>query len=319
MHTENLREDKTCLNCNHVVEKIYCPNCGQENFETKKSFHHLLTHFVEDLVHYDGAFWKTIKTLLWRPGKLTREYLAGKRKRYVPPVKLYIFINFLAFFLLTMLPSSNGEPDIDLNDKQAEKLAEQAMKGKTVTTEGGLTLGYKTMRELDSAQAAKPMNPVVYWVQRKLTETNESTTTEEFTEKFSEGFMHNLPKTLFLYMPVFAFFLWLFHGKKRWYYFDHGIFTLHYFSFLLLTFSLFLVVNSITDIIDYYLNIIVAVPCFVGLMGWWFFYFFRSHRKVYGEKKAISRAKGFALFVINLFLIAAFMLGLLLYSATNIH
>ena len=58
----------------------------------------------------------------------------------------------------------------------------------------------------------------------------------EIIEKFISSFTHNLPKVLFVFMPIFAFFLWLFHNKKRWYYFDHGIFTLHYFSFLLLIF-----------------------------------------------------------------------------------
>ena len=56
----------------------------------------------------------------------------------------------------------------------------------------------------------------------------------EIGEKAVESFIHTLPKVLFIYMPIFALLLWLFHDKKKWYYFDSGVFTLHYFSFLLL-------------------------------------------------------------------------------------
>ncbi|WP_228372498.1 DUF3667 domain-containing protein [Chryseobacterium daeguense] len=70
-----LREEKDCLNCGHLVEERFCPHCGQENTQTRQPFHYLFTHFVEDFTHYDGQFWKTMKYLLFRPGKLTKEYL----------------------------------------------------------------------------------------------------------------------------------------------------------------------------------------------------------------------------------------------------
>ena len=99
-----LREEKNCLNCGHIVEEKFCPNCGQENTETRRPFHYLFSHFIEDLTHYDGQFWGTIKNLLFKPGKLTQTYLEGKRQRYVPPVKLYIFISFITFFLFSIIP-----------------------------------------------------------------------------------------------------------------------------------------------------------------------------------------------------------------------
>lgn len=98
MAHDDLRKDKTCQNCFHVVENKFCPNCGQKNTETRQSFAHLFTHFVEDFTHYDNAFWTTIKNLLFKPGLLTKEYLSGKRQRFVPPVKLYIFVSFVTFF-----------------------------------------------------------------------------------------------------------------------------------------------------------------------------------------------------------------------------
>ena len=52
MGKEPLRKDKTCLNCNYTVKERFCPNCGQENTETRKSFYHIFSHFFKDFTHY---------------------------------------------------------------------------------------------------------------------------------------------------------------------------------------------------------------------------------------------------------------------------
>jgi hypothetical protein len=102
MSKSPLRKDKTCLNCRYVVENRFCPNCGQENTDTRKTFYHLFVHFFEDLTHYENAFWKTIKNLLFKPAALTKEYLSGKRLSYLAPIRLYIFISFITFFLIIL-------------------------------------------------------------------------------------------------------------------------------------------------------------------------------------------------------------------------
>src|SRR6218665_2979419 len=109
MSKHHLRKDPVCQNCGHHVEERFCGHCGQENTETRQSFGHLLRHFVEDLTHYDGAFWRTMKNLLFKPAYLTREFLKGRRASYVPPVRLYIFISFVTFLLPYLLPESERE------------------------------------------------------------------------------------------------------------------------------------------------------------------------------------------------------------------
>lgn len=341
MGKHQIREDKTCLNCRQVVEKRYCPNCGQENTDSRKTFHHLFVHFFEDLTHYENAFWKTIRNLLFRPGSLTQEYLSGKRMSYLAPVRLYIFISFVTFFLIGVLPNNEDKSEDDEKEK-TEKVKHTEDKDnvnfigtndpearafrdsiKSKDLGNGLSIGnYASLREFDSVQntlaPAKRATGLSRWLQRKLAKVNGETTPEEFREKFGEAIVHNIPKALFLYMPIFAFFLWLFHGKKRWYYFDHGIFTLHYFSFLLLTFSIFLILNSLAAYTSETLEDIVQFLIF-AMMCWWFFYFFRSHSKFYGERKAISRFKGTVLFIINMFFLLFFMLGLMVYTALYLH
>lgn len=350
MAHHELRNDKTCLNCFHVVENRFCPNCGQENTETRKSFGHLITHFVEDFTHYDNAFWTTIKYLLFRPALLTKEYLSGKRQRFVPPVKLYIFVSFVTFFLLSILPSefdSISEKEL-VKKPPTEKKAEanekvKVSKNATIITADKdsqqaidsilnkeelnerLDLGeYASLAAYDSIQKSKPVEKrngfVVSWIKKKVIEVRlKAKEKDDFLEQFKNALFRSIPKALFLYMPFFALGLWIFHDKERWYYFDHGIFTLHYFSFLLFTFSIYTLFanlalglnHPVTNSIDAFLNL--------GLLVWWFFYFFRSHRRFYGESRFISRLKSMVLFIINMVFISIFLLVLMAISALSVH
>ncbi len=106
------REEKICLNCNAQLNGRYCHICGQENLEPKESFWHLLTHFVYDVTHFDGKFFSTLKYLLFRPGFLATEYLAGRRASYLHPIRMYVFasaIFFVVFFSFILKPEEVGE------------------------------------------------------------------------------------------------------------------------------------------------------------------------------------------------------------------
>lgn len=100
-----LRKSDVCLNCDMPLrpEDNYCPNCGQENNTHKIPVRHIVLETFEDFFHFDTKLWNTVKTTFARPGKITVDYLEGKRARYVPPVKLYIFISFIFFLLLGKL------------------------------------------------------------------------------------------------------------------------------------------------------------------------------------------------------------------------
>lgn len=327
MSKHPLRHDKTCLNCRHVVEKRYCPNCGQENTATRKTFYELFVHFFEDLTHYENAFWKTIRNLLLRPSSLTKEYLSGKRMSYLAPVRLYIFISFMTFLIIGVLtPYAVDDKKTD-KDTVSMKMSDSIRRETDRENQrSGFMFGdYESVRQLDSSQAAQPdsmkLNRFEYKIERKLAEINEKSPREkqEAKERFVEAIKHNIPKAIFLYMPFFAFALWMFHGKRRWYYFDHGIFTLHYFSFLLLTYTLVFVITFVLEHLLGDMGNVLNGFLVMTMFGWWFFYFFRSHRLFYGESKLVSRLKGLGLFFLNLIAISLFIFGLVLYSLLNLH
>ena len=352
MSKSPLRQDKTCLNCRYVVDNRFCPNCGQENTDTRKTFHHLFVHFFEDLTHYENAFWKTIKNLYFRPASLTKEYLSGKRLSYLAPVRLYIFISFVTFLLMTLFPADkddlingNQTQTIQVTDKNGavrdsviavKKIkmsdllisdrAEQKEKHRSNAeqNEGFLNFGYDNVRELDSLQKYGPaedkLGDFEYNIIKKSLLVKAKYSKAEMWDKFGEAAWHNLPKALFIYMPLFALVLWLFHGKKRWYYFDHGIFTLHYFSFLLLSALLIFFFNKLMHCFAD--NIITTVISFVGFTagyGWMFYYFFPAHHRFYGESRVISFLKSMVMFFINTILITLLLMVFVVYTFINIH
>ncbi len=320
-----LRNDQVCQNCGDQVEKRFCSNCGQENTETRQSFGHLLRHFIEDLTHYDTAFWLTIRYLLFRPAFLTKEYLSGKRARFVPPVRLYIFVSFVTFLLPYLLPDVNSDSPAHITSEQTRDtgLKNRQMK---FTFNGNDDLliqvptTYTSLTQMDSTEATLPeaqrMDFVDRWYAKKYIHLQKYSP-RELGEKFQDSFGHNFPKALFIYMPLFALMLWLFHGKKRWLYFDHAIFTLHYFSFILLVFNVmtlsdqFIFFNDTGTAIQLLLLALVILAIFI--------YFLMAHKRMYGEKVLVSFIKSLFVYAANLTLLAGVLFLLLLISVFNIH
>lgn len=384
-HHHKLRKDQTCLNCGHQVEERYCTHCGQENVEPRQPFHYLFGHFIEDLTHYDHGFWETFKTLMVRPGKLIKNYLAGKRQSQVPPVKLYIFVSFLAFFLPAILPEhkenvKEKEPKKEIaithkeqavtalkkalevpaltdaaraklsqsidsiqNGKNSQQLIDSILESnsendkdvddvvKDIIADTGYSVnlskyykGFKTVHEIDSIQnslpADKKPNIIAYAYQKKYVELREEgMSNKEITEKIGESLIHNLPKLLFFYLPLFAFFMWLFHSKKKWLYFDHGIFTLYYFSFILTCAILFELITWLGGFVDINLIAVLKGVAIAFLWIYPFLYFFLAQHRVYGGSRVISVAKGIVLFFINMIFMSIFALGYLALISYMLH
>lgn len=104
------RHEKICLNCNANLIGRFCQNCGQENIEPHETVFSLVHHFFADITHFDGKFFSTLKYLITRPGFLSKEYISGRRARYLHPIRMYVFTSalfFLVFFSIINLEKNN--------------------------------------------------------------------------------------------------------------------------------------------------------------------------------------------------------------------
>ncbi|WP_372769239.1 DUF3667 domain-containing protein [Lutibacter sp.] len=354
MSKEKLRLETNCLNCNHEVKERYCPNCGQQNTEIKVTFHHLFTHFFKDLTHYDNSFWRTIIYLLFKPAAVSKAYTSGQRLSFLPPMRLYIFTSFVTFLLISLFPAENAKitvgsvknkveqvvPTLDslkidekgvdgltkigvISQKENDTLKKILKVTKDIDPKNITDFGYKSTKELEWVQKngkeGAKVSKTKYWFLKKWLSVKEENSNEEIVEKFSQSFEQNLPKVLFIYMPIFALLLWIFHDKKRWYFYDHGIFTLHFFSFLLLVILILFFIDKLFALSDWpvlgWVHLIIKV---IGVL-WMLFYFFPAHRRFYGESHMVSAFKSSLVYLFNVIIIIVLMVFYGLYTYINLH
>lgn len=99
-----------CANCGNQLTGHFCALCGQ-----RAHVHRSLLHLVEELLHgifhFETKAWRTLPLLMFRPGRLTREYIDGKRVRYVGPLPLFLFMMF-AMFLTFSLTGGHGSSEL---------------------------------------------------------------------------------------------------------------------------------------------------------------------------------------------------------------
>lgn len=189
----------------------------------------------------------------------------------------------------------------------------------------GNNFHYKGYTSKESFDAATAKNPSFFDFMEKpfahkFFELKEKGVSKgDILKKLFETSFQNLPKALFIYLPVFAFFLWVFHSKKKWWYFDHGVFTLHYFSFLLLNILIFSLLNTINNLFDISIINSIFYLLMTALLIYSVIYFFIAHRKVYQSLGIISFLLGTILFTINYIAFLFLVLGLALISFLMIH
>ena len=113
-------QENACLNCGTPLQGVHCHNCGQ-----KAHVHRTLRGFLHDLVHgvlhFEGKFWRTMPLLFWRPGRVMREYIEGKRAKYVSPIALFLFTVFVSFAIFSA-SGGFGEFDPKIEPETATQL-----------------------------------------------------------------------------------------------------------------------------------------------------------------------------------------------------
>lgn len=294
MSNNRIRKETNCLNCGAEVTDRFCSHCGQENTEPRESFWQLLVHFFNDFTHFDGKFFSTIRVLLLKPGKLTNEYIAGKRASFLHPIRMYLFISFAFFIFQYFVPSTEVkdqenkgrivtrdsvvrlldkriiELDQSITDSTTE-IKQLLIKEKVIQLEkkrwllkkdssnlntiydevldstitrsgmiGNIKIGSLTEDTIISASlyelyqqqlpVEKRDNIVEHFFKKKMAGLREKYNGEgaAFGDDFGKTFLLYLPKMLFVSLPITAWILLLLYiRRKKWWYTEHAILTIH--------------------------------------------------------------------------------------------
>ncbi|GGD71994.1 DUF3667 domain-containing protein [Croceicoccus mobilis] len=253
--------EHACLNCGTELIGSHCHNCGQEAHlhRTIGAFFHDLLHGV---LHLDGKIWRTLPMLAFKPGKLTRDYIEGHRRRYVSPMALFLFSVFMMFAVFSMLglsvPTDLKGPAI--GDEQVEPAVAnldaeiEAAQDRLADEEAGSAAFTNIQREIDSLKAARK---TVTGIAKSDEIVAEGKTGIASIDKGLEKWRKNPSlmvyklqssgyKFSWLLIPISMPFVWLmFAWKRRFGLYDHAVFVTYSIAFM----SLLFIVASIAGVI----------------------------------------------------------------------
>lgn len=224
-----LENDIICPNCQNGFNKEYdyCPHCGQKNKELKMGFKFLFSDFLAGSFNIDSKFFTTFKVLLFSPGKLTIEFLDGKRTKYLTPLRIYLLVSFAYFAMLSFTDASALKFNDTEEMEEVPVVFDNSAIDSTLFEVDSLGLKERSHEtfdfemEEDSTLAGIELD--------KFKSLNKKEGRNEFKEKFNEY----TSISMFFIMPLAAVLLFWFF-KKRSFYFEHLIFLIHLQSLIFL-------------------------------------------------------------------------------------
>lgn len=216
----------SCPNCGAALPEPrprFCGDCGQETRVRAPRLGEFLQQFGGAYFATEGALWRTLKLLLFKPGELTVQYLAGRRKHYVLPLRLYLSISLVVLLLIRLV--GGGEMQLDTGDAAAVARENQNITLSLGQGKAGLRDGVFYCESLPTWVCKR--------VQRRIDIDPKKMTSE--VDAIKERFLANLGGAMFLLLPSFALALKLVYWNRRLHYTEHLVFALHVHGFWFLT------------------------------------------------------------------------------------
>ena len=240
-----------CPNCQTSFDKNYkyCPECGQENKELKLDLKYFLAEWMSAVFNLDSKIFRTLKLLFLKPGKLTAEFISGRRNSYIQPVRLYLVGSFIFFTISALVdnitsPSgtqADNEPIISINTEDS------------IQAPGG-TDAIFSIEEKDTS-----------FLEKITLEKTKKLNSKHGLNDLKEKFTNFIPIGMFFFIPLTAWLLFILFRRKK-YYVEHLVFVLHFQTLIYLVFT----IMGIAEILysgDKALNLYGVV--FIGLVLIW--------------------------------------------------
>jgi Protein of unknown function (DUF3667) len=283
-----------CDNCGAPVPRRYCGNCGQRLEPPVHSLWHFAKLATEDLTHADSRVWRTLAALLFRPGRLTAEFLAGRRARYLPPVRLYLVLSVV--FFLWAANTQEGSRVLQLDDEHAPAASAASVRGAGSSPAPALA----AHGQAPAGRAGAPATPqqrdlrchMDYegpWAATlgALAARSCQRIVADNGRSLQEAFLHNLPRAMFVFLPLLAAGMMLMYWWPRHYYVEHLLLLLHDHCFVFLGLMLAWVAVTLLPVASGWVHF--AMTLYI------LWYMFRSMRVVYGQSRALTAIKLVAL------------------------
>lgn len=289
-------EQKNCLNCGAPLHGTFCHDCGQKNLPRRQDIGDFIINFVSSFYSFESKFFKTFGFLLFKPGRIINDYNAGKRESYYHPARMYVFLSFIFFLVLSFVPD---EDKININQDGKELSSEEKRQvldsvrvnldslnfkvpsGNWTNSSSWGSDDPKTIAEYDSIESLKPVDKRDGSIERCFTEKFIKLREENgddgkvILKSFLNSFLENIPRMIFLLLPIFALILKLIYVRRDFYYSEHLVFSVLFYDFM------------------YLIGAVGLLCSMVGWLDWisgllWlivFFYLYKAMRHVYKQSR----------------------------------
>lgn len=258
----------SCRNCGAPLATPFCGECGQRAIAPDPTLREVVHELAEQFLQWDGRIASSFRLLVLRPGALTLEYLAGRRARYLSPLRLYLLSSVLYFFVSAVTPRA---PTV-------------VGAGRGVATQ----IGPITVTENDSTSTIAALDSLAAhgrWVGRVWGRHfgNAMRHRGELTTRLASA----IPKTMFVLVPLFAVLVAMVHWRNARRYPQHLAFALHLHAVMFLALTV-TIARRLIPSTPLLLLLLVELPVLAGFV----FHFVLAERRVYGGSlgKAIARA-----------------------------
>lgn len=215
---------QACRNCHAPLPSPppnYCGECGQETTLKPPTVLEFLQQFGGSYISMEGALWRTLLLLLFRPGRLTKEYLNGRKRRYVLPLRLYLTISVVALLALQW----SGAMQVG-SDKQLIQLDEPGEAKDTRLDLGDIVAGMK-----DGQFVCKGL-PRSWCDRLQARFTLDAKSMEKELRQVPERFVSHWGSAMFALLPLYALLLKLVYIDRRMRWSEHLVFALHLHAFI---------------------------------------------------------------------------------------
>jgi hypothetical protein len=293
-----------CQNCGAPLTGKYCATCGQRHDPHIHSLGEFVAEATESITHADSRLWRTLWALIAKPGFLTKEFLEGRRARYLPPFRLYLVLSVVFFLIAAAGSSHNTVGFVGLHD-DAAKSPLYVQKLEDLPAKPAETPEQRANRICTDFNFALGSNEGLVdgpAVCRKIVGDN--------GHALVQALYHNIPRALIVFLPLLALTMRLMYLRRH--YVEHLLFFVHTHAYVFVFLTLYVLVmrfvpsKSVQDT--------ATVVMLLGLP----YYTYRAMLRVYGQRKWVTRAK-FSALTLSYLVLGVIMTVLLgLYTAVTL-
>ena len=296
-HTRQSHGDvQSCRNCGASLSNQYCSVCGQRASVRIVSLWEVLRDLVDELFFLESRVWQTLGPLFFRPGLLTMDYLAGRRARYVPPVRLYIVLSVIFFVVVSL----TGTVQIDTVDDSVSQEANGAAVDIQEREEIGSSLpedaliGVIDMDDDEIPDSCAVSDnfadsiPFGAEIREEILTTCNKILADR-GQAFQDALAEDIPLMMIVFIPLLALSMKILYLFSRRYYVEHLLFFVHYHAFGFLLLTLVAIADEVAEW-QPALDIIDTLLFSAGII-YLFVYLFMAMRRVYGQGRLVTAVK----------------------------